>query len=102
MLDEWFHDAPPAEHERVGDMDQRRDIDIRHPVGDQLDEAPVDAAILGALLVAQRPVIMDEAAAPGGKRQPPGIGLDADVPGLRAGLAPVELRPFVSINPFSF
>ena len=42
ILDEWFDVAAPAEHEGVGNMDQRRQIDIGHAIGDQLDEAPVD------------------------------------------------------------
>ena len=74
-------------------MDQRRQIDIGHAVGDQFDEAPIDAAILRLLLVDQSPSVMNKASTAGGKRQQPGIGLDADVPGLRTGLAPVELRP---------
>src|SRR5450755_309394 len=53
ILDEWFDVAAAAEHEGICDMDQRRQIDIGHPVGDQFNEAAIDAAVFRLLLVNQ-------------------------------------------------
>jgi len=41
--------ASPAEHEGIRNMDQRRQIDVRLTASDQLDEAPIDIAILRLL-----------------------------------------------------
>src|SRR5216683_1545249 len=92
VLDEGLDLAAPAEHEGVSDMNQRGKIDVGYPAGDQFDKPLVDAAILGLLGINQRSVIMNKPAAARGQRQAPGIGVDADVPGLRPGLAPIELR----------
>src|SRR5260370_29883857 len=92
ILNEWFDIAASAEHKGIRDMGQRRQIDIGHAVGDQFDEAPIDPAIFRLLLVDEDVAIMDEMAAAGRQRQPPGVGVDADIPGLRTGLAPVEFR----------
>src|SRR5258708_2352362 len=88
--DKGFDVAAPPQHEGIRDMDQRRKIDIRHPVSDQFDETPIDAAILGLFLVDQRPVVMYKTTAPGRQCQLPRVGLDPDVPVLGPGLAPVE------------
>src|SRR5712664_2903149 len=94
FLDEGLDLAAPAKHEGVGDMDQRRQIDVGYPAGNQFDEPLVDAAILGLLLVNQRLAIMNETAAAEGQRQAPGISFDADVPGLARMPDPYIFLPF--------
>jgi hypothetical protein len=71
-------------------MDQRRQIDIGFVVDDQFDKAPIDAVIFRRLFVDQYPLTADKAAAAAGENKVAGVGLDADVPALRAGLAPIE------------
>src|SRR6185369_17242904 len=90
ILDEWFDVAAPAEHEGIGDIDQRRKIDIGSAAGDQFDKAPVDGAILRLLLVNQNAIVMHQTAAAGREHEPPRVRLNTDIPGLRTGLTPVE------------
>jgi len=82
--------ATPAQHERVGDMNQRRQIDVGHAVGDQFGEAAIDRRIFRLRRIDQHAVVMGQAAAAGGQDQRPGIGLDPDLPDRLPGLAPVE------------
>ena len=65
ILDEWLDVVAPAEHESVSNMDQRRQIDVGLMIGNQLDEAPIDLAILRLLLVNKGAAVMDEAAPAG-------------------------------------
>ena len=57
-FDKWFDIAAPAKHEGIGDMDQRRQIDIGRTARDQLDKSSIDAAILRLLLVNQDMAVM--------------------------------------------
>lgn len=72
-------------------MAQRRDIDVRLAAGDKLGEACVEAGIF--LLIAGGLVFAVDVklAAALARGQPSGIGIDMDIPGLRAALPEVEI-----------
>src|SRR5882724_2610281 len=82
-----------SEHECIGNMNQRREIEVGGTARDQLDEMSINAEVFVTRLVQQRPVVMDEASATVGNRQAPGIGFDVHLAGLRSGLAPVKTGP---------
>src|SRR3984885_11229831 len=90
---ESFDVVAPAEHEGVRHMDQRRQIDIRNAIGDQLGEVAVERRIFRLLAIDTRALAVNQPAAAGPERQPSGVGLDVHVPDLRTGLTPVEFGP---------
>ena len=80
-----------AEHEGIGHMAERRDVHIRALRRDEIDEMGIDAAIFGIRRIDCRLIVEDEDLAAFRQGQTSAIvGLDGDVPGLRAFLAPVE------------
>ena len=85
--------APAADHEGVRHEAERGGVDFRLARIEQLVEAPVDGLVFGGLLLHHLAAVDLEAAAAMGELEgQAGFRLDLDVPGLRAGLAPVEDR----------
>ena len=91
MVEERLGDLSMAEHEGIGHMAERRDVHIRALRRDEIDEMGIDAAIFGIRRIDCRLIVEDEDLAAFRQGQTSAIvGLDGDVPGLRAFLAPVE------------
>ena len=92
LVVERLRRKPAADQETVSDETERRGIDERASVADELGEAGVDVFVLGRLPLDIEPAVDVEPPAAVGQLERLAVaGLDRDLPGLLAGLSPIEL-----------
>src|SRR3954468_16722825 len=82
--------ATVAEQECIGAQPQRRQVDIARAISHKLDEAAIEAAIFRVRRLDQHLVADREPCAAMRQHELSLVGIDNDVPALRAGLEEIE------------
>src|SRR5712691_9730560 len=87
---EWLDRAPPAQHERIGNELERRKIDVALARRDERDEAPVEPGIFVLGRIDQLLGPSRQSRPAGGQGDGSAVGVEVNIPALRAGLAEIE------------